>query len=204
MSEGLDQFWKLVYSLVYDMDKEEEEVKVDWRTREKKWGGQIDLFKKTDVYKRYRAAVTDQDRRNKEHILPLTPRLVRNEKAKWRAKDPVISVKTVPKRSFDGTLKRWKRLIYEWDQRNQQEAQDSSSEDPDLFIPEQFLTPEPSPEKRKWSDIKCLNCGSEAHYKCTGCYRVAYCSFSCRNEVWPSHERFCNTHSEKRMIEDAH
>lgn len=180
------------------MDKEE---LVDWKTRELKWAGQIDLFKKTDVYKRYRKAVSDEDRRGNERVLPLTPRLVRKRDVQWKSKNPVVSVKTTAKRSFDGTLKQWKSLIYQWDQRNQHDDSDY----PDLYIPEQFSSPESTPQKEphKWSDIKCLNCGSQAHYKCSGCYRVAYCSFSCRNEIWPSHERFCNTKSEKVQSGDA-
>ena len=134
------------------------------RLRLEQWQKQVDLFKNTEDYIYYRLHVSNEERLKQN--LPMTPRISRN--GHWSRKNPVINVNVTSKRSFDGTMKRWKREIHEWVQEHR------------LFVPQQF----------DFDDSKCESCGGKATYKCP-CFRVGYCSKDCQTEAWPKHRETC-------------
>lgn len=102
------------------------EDQVDWQRREEQWSKQIRLFKNTEAYRRYRVAISDEERRGHEHQYPVTPRLSRKEKVQWTPSNPVISLRSGRKKGFQGMMSKWKRLIYQWNSND------------DIFIPHQI------------------------------------------------------------------
>lgn len=152
------------------MSEEEAEEEIDWQTREVKWMEQIQKFKNKEAYRRYRIAVSNKERRGNENRLPVTPRLSRQDKVVWRPSNPVISVTKGKKRQFYGMLKKWKQLIYQWNNTS------------DIFIPQQ---------------LDCMVCGGKVHYLCLECKQVGFCSYTCRDEAFQSNQHPCEDTDKK-------
>jgi hypothetical protein len=52
--------------------------------------------------------------------------------------------------------------------------------------------PQPSPPKViSYKEKECVQCGSEATNKCSGCLGVYYCSKDCQKKDWPTHKQIC-------------
>lgn len=143
---------------------------IDWRTREEQWMKQIQHFKETEAYQRYFIAVSPEERQGHEDKLPVTPRLSRKQKVVWRPHNPVISVMTGSKRGFYGMLKKWKKLIYQWNNKS------------DIFIPQQ---------------LDCMICGGKIHYMCQECGKVGFCSYTCRDEAFKNYQHPCEDTDKK-------
>lgn len=146
--------------------------------RVEKWSAQIEAFKQQDVYREYREAYSNKQRRKDPEKLPFTPRVTQDVDS-WSPLKPVISVEKYSVRQFRGLVKAWKRAVYR------------AMGYKDLYIPEQFSDVETS--IIKWSDAQCGWCGAKAHWKCP-CFKIGYCCFDCQRHHWISQHKEEHNH----------